>query len=64
LIPGIEKIKASFPLRDGKINIEIKSGRKKKSYGFRSDGEIIQSSEKEAYISYSKKDIWVEASLP
>ena len=64
LIPGIEKIKASFPLRDGKINIEIKSGRKKKSYGFRSDGEIIQSSEKEAYISYSKKDIWIEASLP
>ena len=47
-----------------KINIEIKSGRKKKSYGFRSDGEIIQSSEKEAYISYSKKDIWIEASLP
>jgi hypothetical protein len=64
LVPGIEKIEASFPLRDGKINIEIKSGRKKKSYGFRSDGEIIQSSEKEACISYSKKDIWVEVSLP
>lgn len=64
LVPGIEKITASFPLRDRKINIEIKSGRKKKSYGFRSDGKIIQSSEKEAYISYSKKDIWVEASLP
>jgi len=64
LFPGIEKIEASFPLRDGKINIEIKSGRKKKSYGFRSDGKIIQSSEKEAYISYSKKDIWIEASLP
>ncbi len=64
LVPGIEEIKASFPLRDGKISIEIKSGRKKKSYGFRSDGEIIRSSEKEAYISYSKKDIWVEASLP
>jgi hypothetical protein len=64
LVPGIEKIKASFPLRGGKINIEINSGRKKKSYGFRSDGEIIQSSEKEAYISYKKKDVWVEASLP
>jgi len=64
LAPGIEKIEASVPLRDRKINIEIKSGRKKKSYGFRSDGEIIQSSEKEAYISYPKKDIWVEASLP
>jgi len=64
LVTGIEKIEASLPLRDRKINIEIKSGRKKKSYGFRSDGEIIQSSEKEAYISYSKNDIWIEASLP
>ncbi|NIM58571.1 MAG: hypothetical protein GTO16_06465 [Candidatus Aminicenantes bacterium] len=64
LVPGIEKITASFPLRDRKINIEIKSGRKKKSYGFSSDGKIIQSSEKEAYISYPEKDIWVEASLP
>jgi len=64
LITGIEKIEASIPLRDRKINIEIKSGRKQKSYGFRSDGEIIQSSEKEAYISYPEEDIWVEASLP
>jgi hypothetical protein len=64
LITGIEKIEASIPLREGKINIEIKSGRKQKSYGFRSDGEIIQSSEKEAFISYPEKDIWVEASLP
>ncbi len=64
LIPGIEKITASFPLRDRKINIEIKSGRKKRSYGFRSNGKIIQSSEKEAHISYLEKDLWVEASLP
>jgi hypothetical protein len=64
LVPGVEKITASFPLRERKINIEIKSGRKKKSYGFRSDGQIIQSSEKEVYISYPEKDIWVEASLP
>jgi len=64
LIPGIEKIRASFPLRDRKIDIEIKSGRKKRSYGFRSNGKIIQSSEKEAHISYLEKDLWVEASLP
>jgi hypothetical protein len=64
LIPGIEKIRASFPLRDSKIDIEIKSGRKKRSYGFRSNGKIIQSSEKEAHISYLGKDLWVEALLP
>ncbi len=64
LIPGVEKIRASFPLRNRKIDIEIKSGRKKKSYGFRSNGKIIQSSEKEAHISYSKEDLWIEASLP
>jgi hypothetical protein len=64
LIPGIEKIQASFPLRNKKIDIEIKSGRKKRSFGFRSNGKIIQSSEKEAHISYLEKDLWVEASLP
>jgi GH15 family glucan-1,4-alpha-glucosidase len=64
LIPGIEKIRASFLLRDSKIDIEIKSGRKKRSYGFRSNGKIIQSSEKEAHISYLGKDLWIEASLP
>jgi hypothetical protein len=64
LIPGIEKIQASFPFRDRKINIEIKSGRKKRSYGFRSNGKIIKSSEKEAHICYLKEDLWVEASLP
>ncbi len=64
LVTGIEKIEASVPLRDKKINIEIKSGRRKKSFGFRSDGEIIQASEKEACISYPQNDIWVEASLP
>jgi len=64
LIPGIEKIRASFPLRNKKIDIEIKSGRKKRSYGFRSNGKIIRSSEKEAHISYLEDDLWVEASLP
>jgi hypothetical protein len=64
LVPGIEKIQASFPLRDRKIDIEVKSGRQKKSFGFRSNGKIILSSEKEALISYLEEDLWVEASLP
>ena len=64
LLQGIKKIRASFPLRNSRINLEIKKDPKEKSYGFRSNGTIIKSSEKEAYISYPEKDIWVEASLP
>jgi hypothetical protein len=64
LVAGVEKIQASFPLRNRKIDIEVKSGRQKKSFGFHSNGKIIQSSEKEARISYLEKDLWVEASLP
>lgn len=64
LIPGIKRMQASFPLRGSRINLEIKSGTEKRSYGFRSNGNIIDSSEKEAHISYSENEIWVEVSLP
>ena len=64
LLPGIKRIKALFPLRDGRINLEIKRASKGRPPGFRSSGTIIQSSDEEAIILYSKKDFWVEAFLP
>lgn len=64
MLPGIDKIEASFSLRDGKLNLEIKRGQKEKSLGFRSNGTIVESSEKEAVLSYSEKELWVEALLP
>ena len=64
MLPGIEEIKASLPLRDGTLNLKIKRGQKEKSLGFRSNGTILESSEEEAILSYSEKELWVEAVLP
>ena len=64
MLPGIKRIKALFPLRGGRIHLEIKRASKGRPPGFRSSGTIIQSSDEEAIILYSKKDFWVEAFLP
>lgn len=64
LLPGIKRIRALFPFRNGRINLDIHRASKKEPRGFRTNGAIIQSSDEEALIFYSKKDLWVEVSLP
>jgi len=64
LLPGIERIQSSFPLRGSRLNLEIKRAADEKLSGFRSNSTIKQSSAREAFISYSEKEIWVEASVP
>ena len=63
LLPGIRKIKALFPLRKGRVILEVKKARKGESPGFRSNGAVTQSSDKEACIDYSKAELWIEAIL-
>ena len=64
LLPGIKRIRALFPLRKGRVNLEIKKALKGESPGFRSNGTVIKSSDKEAFIGYSKNELWIEALLP
>ncbi len=64
LLPGIKRIQSSFRLRGGRINLEIKRVRDASLAGFRSNGTIKQSSEREARFSYPEKELWIEASLP
>ncbi len=64
LLPGIKRIRALFPLRKGRINLEIKKATKGKPSEFRSNGTITQSSNEEVLISYSMRELWVEAFLP
>jgi len=64
LLPGIKRIRALFPLRAGRINLEIKKASKGESPGFRSNGTVAESSDKEACIGYSKGDLRIEALLP
>ncbi|MDH4257250.1 MAG: hypothetical protein OEV50_00430, partial [Candidatus Aminicenantes bacterium] len=64
LLPGIKRIKALFPLRKGRVNLEIRKASKGESPGFRSNGAVTQSSDKEACIGYSEAELWIEAVLP
>ncbi len=62
LLSGIRRIEASFPLREGRVHLDIRRSRKKS--GFRSDGTIKRSSKTEATFWYPKKEIWIEAFIP
>ena len=61
LLPGIDIVEASFPLREGRLHLRIRKGPKGRYYGFRSSGRIVQSSEKEVILPYQEGDIWVDA---
>jgi hypothetical protein len=61
LIPGIDYIEGSFPLRNNRLNFRIQKVEKEAEAGFRSNSKIIQSSNKEAKLAYATKDIWIEA---
>lgn len=61
LLPGIEEIKVLLPIRSGRLKLEIKRGQKEKQLGFHSNGTIIESSETEAILSYSEKELWIKA---
>ncbi len=63
LLPGINHIKASFPFRNKKLNLKIEKVAKRETAGFHSNSNIIKSSSKEANISYSNNDMWVEAKV-
>lgn len=64
MLPGIQEINASFPLRNSRLQLEIKGGQKENACGFRSNGTILESTEKEAILSYSEKDLLVDVFLP
>jgi hypothetical protein len=64
LLPGIERIHCSFPLRGGRVKLEVKKAPDAELAAFRSNGRVKQASKREALISYSEKELWVEASVP
>ncbi|UCE08391.1 MAG: hypothetical protein JSW07_10375, partial [bacterium] len=61
LLPGINQIDGCFQLRDKKLNFKIQKVEKEDDIKFGSNSPIIESSKKHANISFSKKDIWIEA---
>jgi hypothetical protein len=61
LLPGIDQIEGQFPFREKQLNFKIQKVEKEQDIKFRSNCQIIESSNKDARISYLKEDIWIEA---
>ncbi len=64
LLPGIRQIKASFPIRNIRLFLEIESGHHQQPFLAESDSQILRVSDKDADLAYSGKDIRVKISVP
>jgi hypothetical protein len=61
LLPGLERITGSIPIRGCRLNLDLKAVQVKKALSFKTNAEVIQSSEREILVSYPKNDISINA---
>jgi hypothetical protein len=64
LLPGIRRIKASFPLRNTRLILEISRKAKQESLFIRSNCEVCETAENETAIAYSQKHMNVSIVVP
>ena len=59
LLPGIDKIQASFPIRDSRLYLEIHRRARHEPLLIRANSEVLKRSEKEIDIAYSRDKMHV-----
>jgi cellobiose phosphorylase len=64
LLPGIEQVKGSFPVRDVRLNIEIHRKSRQKGVLVQSNCEVIETSEEQVSLKYSQNRMDVSITLP
>jgi hypothetical protein len=64
LLPGIKRVKASFPLRKTRLFLELNRSTRQENLYIKSNGPILRSSEAGAEIAYSGKTINVSMTIP
>lgn len=63
LLPGIERIQASFPIRNIRLDLDIQRRAQKGPLGVDSNSTIHRISEREVEMAYSKSDIQVKITI-
>ena len=63
LIPGVDNIEGSFPLRGHRLHIDFKSGPGMEETKFKSNVDIIKHDDHELHIPYADMDIYVEGGM-
>jgi hypothetical protein len=64
LLTGLKRIEGALPLRGGWLNLDIEVAAGVKSPEFKTDAEIIESSDFGILVDYGAKNISIEARLP
>lgn len=64
LLPGVEKVKGSVPVRNFRLNLNLKRVAEKTTPTFKSDTLFIRSSANEILIPYPREDIIIRTELP
>ncbi|MDH4218797.1 MAG: hypothetical protein OEW23_08470 [Candidatus Aminicenantes bacterium] len=60
LLPGVNRIQASFPLRNTRLNLEIERRAQREPFVISSNSTVLESSSTEAAIAYSKNKMQVK----
>jgi hypothetical protein len=52
LLPGMGRVEASFPVRDGRVELDLRGGDGEGRFAFSSSGEILRRTESEVAVKY------------
>ena len=64
LLPGINRVQASFPLRNTRLDLEIERRVRKEPFVVSSNSAVLESSETEVAIAYSENKMQVQILMP
>jgi hypothetical protein len=64
LLPGIGQIKASFPIKDSRLVVEIRRKPQQEAVQVRSNSEVLKMSENEVSLAYSQSQMDVSITIP
>jgi len=64
LLPGLTRVRASFPFRGSRLELDFERAAKGRQALFRSNGEFLASDPGEALVAYRRQNLWLKARLP
>jgi len=57
LLPGIERVKARFRVRDARVDLDLKVGPKPGGFAWTTNGEIMRRSDRDLVVRYPEKNL-------
>jgi hypothetical protein len=64
LLPGLKRVRASFPFRGSRLELDFEKTEMVRHARFRTNGEVLESDAGQALIAYRWQNLWLKARLP